>query len=126
MTNNERWERYIEALNRYVQRTGNARVPAQHTEVFDDGTSVKLGPWVGYVRTRYRAGLLSVERAQSLASIPGWEWGPLRPGPAADAMRNAQILTLRSQGVSLQKIGDQFGLSRQRIHQIVTSETASS
>jgi DNA-directed RNA polymerase sigma subunit (sigma70/sigma32) len=28
-------------------------------------------------------------------------------------------MALRSQGISLQRIGDMFGLSRQRVHQIV-------
>lgn len=122
MTNTERWSRYLTALRNYTTRTGNARVPASHIETLDDGTSVTLGAWVGYVRQRYRAGLLSVERATQLADIPGWEWGPLRPGPMADHQRNAEIMTLRSQGVSLQKIGDQFGLSRQRVHQIVRAD----
>ena len=119
MTNTERWSRYLTALHHYATRTGNARVPASHTETLEDGSPVALGAWVGYVRQRYRAGLLSVERATQLADVPGWEWGPLRPGPVADHLRNAEILTLRSQGVSLQRIGDQFGLSRQRVHQIV-------
>ena len=122
MTNDERWTRCLEALIRYAERTGNARVPATHIETLSDGTPVKLGTWVTYVRQRYRAGLLSVARAQELADVPGWEWGPLRPGPRADAERNQEIRVLRTQGVSLQKIGDQFGLSRQRIHQILRSE----
>jgi hypothetical protein len=120
MTNNERWSRYIEALHNYATRTGNARVPASHIELTNDGT-LNLGSWVAYVRQRYRAGLLSTDRANDLAAVPGWEWGPLQPGPAADHLRNAEILTMRAQGISLQKIGDQFGLTRQRIHQIVRS-----
>lgn len=122
MTNTERWSRYLNALNQYAERTGHARVPASHVELTEDGT-VNLGVWVAYVRQRYRAGLLSVGRASDLASIPGWEWGPLRPGPSADLLRNAEIMTLRSQGISLQRIGDRFGLSRQRVHQIVSSDS---
>jgi hypothetical protein len=121
MTNQERWTRYITALNAYVSRTGNARVPASHTETLGDGTAVMLGAWVGYLRQRKRAGLLPEARIAEIDTVPGWEWGPLRPGPSADHARNAEILTLRSQGISLQRIGDQFGLSRQRVHQIVRS-----
>lgn len=119
MNNTERWNQYLAALNNYTARTGHARVPASHIEVMPDGTAVNLGAWVGYTRQRQRAGLLSSERVATLSAVPGWEWGPLRPGPAADTTRNAEIMNLRSQGVSLQRIGDEFGLSRQRVHQIV-------
>lgn len=123
MNNDDRWNHYITALNTYTARTGHARVPATHTETLNAGspdtTDVRLGSWVAYVRQRYRSGLLSVDRANQLAGLPGWEWGPLRPGPSADHGRNMKIRTLRAEGVSLQKIGDEFGLSRQRVHQIV-------
>lgn len=126
MNNTERWNQYLEALNLYTQRTGHARVPASHVEHIPDGTVVNLGAWVGYIRQRQRAGLLSPERTAALGAVPGWEWGPLRPGPVADTVRNAQIMSLRSQGISLQRIGDQFGLSRQRVHQIVRLLTPTS
>jgi hypothetical protein len=119
MNNTEKWNQYIEALNAYVERVGHSRVPAGHEETLGDGTTINLGSWVGYVRQRQRAGLLSPERTETLSSIPGWTWGPLRPGPTADTKRNAEIMALRAQGVSLQRIGDEFGLSRQRVHQIV-------
>lgn len=125
MTNDERWSRYLTSLRLYVAEHSHARVPASYVQHQENGT-INLGSWVAYVRQRYRAGLLSVARAAELADVPGWEWGPLQPGPAADHERNDAILTLRSQGVSLQKIGDQFGLTRQRVHQIVGStETVS-
>jgi hypothetical protein len=122
MTNNERWEEHVAALSRYVARTGNARVQSTHVETTGGGGTINLGAWVTYVRQRYRAGHLSVERAQQLSAFEGWEWGPLQPGPAPDAIRNTEILALRSSGASLQKIGDRYGLSRQRIHQIVRLE----
>lgn len=120
MTNEERWNQYLAALNAFSAREGHARVPASHVEKMN-GTAVNLGAWVGYIRQRKRAGLLPQSRIDAISAVPGWEWGPLRPGPTADAERNAQILTLRSQGVSLQRIGDEFGLSRQRVHQIVSA-----
>ena len=123
MTNQQKWNLYLEALNLYTLRTGNARVPASHVEHIPDGTSVNLGTWVGYVRQRQRAGLLSPERVEILTATPGWQWGPLPPGPTEDIERNREIMTLRSRGISLQRIGDQFGLSRQRVHQIVRLHT---
>lgn len=125
MTNHEKWNLYLAALNAYVERTGHARVPASHVQTMPDGTVLNLGTWVGYVRQRQRAGLLSAERTEILTAIPGWQWGPLPPGPSADVERNAAIMTLRSQGVSLQRIGDIYGLSRQRVHQIVRLHTPS-
>jgi hypothetical protein len=121
MTNTEKWETCFTALTQYTQRTGNARVPATHKETLESGAVVNLGAWVGYMRQRYRNGVLTVDRAQALASVPGWDWGPLRPGPAADHQRNDNIRSMRSQGRSLQSIGDEFGLSRQRVHQIIRS-----
>jgi hypothetical protein len=119
MNNNQRWTQYLEALNIYFAREGHSRVPASHEETLGDGTTINLGSWVGYVRQRKRAGLLSETRILDIEKVPGWEWGPLRPGPTADTKRNAEIMALRAQGVSLQRIGDEFGLSRQRVHQIV-------
>lgn len=81
MTNQEKWNQYLSALNAYATRNGHARVPASHVETLDDGTVVNLGTWVGYVRQRQRAGLLKSERAATLEIIPGWEWGPLPPAP---------------------------------------------
>jgi hypothetical protein len=124
MTHEERWSRYIEALNAYVEENGHARVPVGHNQPLPQyETTVTLGLWVSYNRQRYRTGRLSVEKANQLASVPGWEWGPLRPGPRSDETRNTEIISMRSQGISLQKIGDTFGLSRQRIHQIVNLES---
>jgi hypothetical protein len=119
MTNQQKWNLYLSALTAYVEKNGHARVPASHVETLDDGTVLNLGTWVGYVRQRQRAGLLSPERTEILTATLGWQWGPLPPGPTADIERNLEIMTLRSQGISLQRIGDQFGLSRQRVHQIV-------
>jgi hypothetical protein len=119
MTNETRWNRYHTALQQYVTRTGTARVPSNHTETIDGGATVALGSWVGYVRQRQRAGLLPNNRIEALNQIPGWFWEALRPGPPTDTARDSEIIALRQQGVSLQEIGDRFGLSRQRVHQIV-------
>lgn len=119
MDNTTRWNTYLDALTQFTRREGHARVPTGHIETLDNGTAVNLGAWVGYVRQRKRAGLLSPDRISSLDTVPGWLWGPLRPGPVTDEQRNSRIAEMRSAGLSLQKIGDEFGLSRQRVHQIV-------
>lgn len=115
---NSKFQHYLEALNQFIAREGHARVPAAHQETLA-GQEVPLGAWVGYTRQRYRRGCLSESRVAILAGLPGWQWGPLAPGPAADPARDREILELRSQGISLQKIADKFNLSRQRVHQIV-------
>ena len=68
---------------------------------------------------RKKKNQISKARALELESIPGWEWGPLKPGPTTDKNRNNNILKMRAAGHSLRQIADEFELSRQRIHQIV-------
>ena len=121
--NNTRWNTHLSALQQFVARTGSARVPSTHVEVVD-GRNIALGAWVGYMRQRNRAGLLSQERKSILDGINGWEWGPLRPGPATNTERDENIVALRSQGLSLETIANKFGISRQRVHQIARSRTA--
>ena len=107
---------FLEALDRYVDREGTARVPTEHLE---DG--VRLGPWVSSVRQRHHKGTLDVDLVAALEQRPGWVWGPLRPGPESMAGRNDEIRTMRANGASLRDIGEKFNLSRQRVHQIVAS-----
>ena len=118
MDNTTRFNTYIKALSQFAQREGHCNVPAIHTEIVDN-SDVTLGAWVGYVRQRRRKNQLSDNRAAELQAVPGWQWGPLKPGPATDAERNQQILQMRAAGSSLRQIADQFDLSRQRVHQIV-------
>lgn len=115
--NQDRWERNYSALAQFVAREGNALVPAAHVELYE-GRNTPIGAWVGYMRQRNRAGMLSPERRQKLESLKGWQWGPLRPGPASNTDRDQKILEMRSQGVSLQTIAQTVGVSRQRVHQI--------
>ena len=41
---------------------------------------------------------------------------------ALTAKRDAEIVSLREQGKTLQEIADTVGLTRQRVHQILTRE----
>lgn len=120
MNNRDRFILYISALTQFVAREGHPNVPALHIEEFD-GREVKLGAWVGYVRQRYRANLLPDERVEALDLIPGWQWGPLKPGPRSNAERNREIIAQRRGGSSLQQIADLHGLTRQRVHQILST-----
>ena len=143
MDNNLRFQWYVVALKQFAAREGHCRVPAMHTEVLE-GMEVKLGNFVSYQRQRRRKLMIAVEGTRSerpfdpdpfgkafrdrgknrdregmLEAIPGWDWGPLRPGPAAKAARNKEINRLYHGGLSVKTIADQYDLSRQRVHQIV-------
>lgn len=108
------WSDRIAALTVFVNREGTALVPSNYEE-----GNLNLGSWVSYLRTRRNNGKLSQAKIEQLESFQGWEWGPLRPGPKTDAQRDATIRDMRANNMSLAAIGDVFGLSRQRIHQIV-------
>ena len=118
MDNTTRFNTYIKALSQFAAREGHCNVPAIHTEIIENN-DVTLGAWVGYVRQRRRKNQLSEERAAAIQAVSGWQWGPLKPGPATDANRNYEILQMRAAGSSLRQIADKFDLSRQRVHQIV-------
>ena len=92
-------------------------MPASHVELYE-GRNTPIGAWVGYMRQRYRNGILSQHRMDKLQSIRGWTWGPLRPGPASNQERDERIVQLRAEGKSLQNIAELVGVSRQRVHQI--------
>jgi len=113
-----KWNQYVRALEKFSQTKGHTAVPANHkAEV--DGVVVKLGNWVGYIRSRGRSGKLPAERTAELDAIPGWTWGTRRPGPQGDPNRDIEIALARKGGRSLQSIAVEWNLSRQRVHQIV-------
>lgn len=118
MDNSQKFKLYISALKQYSEREGHCNVPSTHVEKVDN-FECSLGPWVGYVRQRYKKSQLSEEKVKVLNNLPGWQWGPLKPGPATDVIRNKKIQEMRASGSSLRQIADAFDLSRQRIHQIV-------
>lgn len=59
----------IEALRRYVARTGNIDVPAKHLE-----EGINLYSFIYNVRRRYKSGVVSRQLIQALEDIPGWTW----------------------------------------------------
>jgi hypothetical protein len=141
MDNNLRFQWYVVALRQFASREGHCRVPALHVEVLE-GMEVKLGSFVSYQRQRRRklreelhiarkqGDTTQVRKLEStlrkfadreyeLEAVPGWEWGPLRPGPASKADRNREIKKLYGDGTQVKALADRYELSRQRIHQIV-------
>jgi hypothetical protein len=118
MRTSDKWARNIKALEIFVDTHGHARVPAI-TRVSVDGSDISLGSWVSYLRVKYRAGSLSSEKQAQLEGFAGWSWGPCKPGPLGDAQRDEAMLNARKSGRSLQSIADEYGLSRQRVHQIL-------
>jgi len=112
--NQETWDNRIQALAVFASREGHALVPSGHTE-----GDTNLGSWVSYLRTLKHSGRLSTEKVTQIESFKGWEWGPLRPGPKPDVARDTAIKERREGGETLSVLASAYGLSRQRIHQIV-------
>lgn len=118
MDNNTKFNLYTEALEQYIAKTGNSKIPASHVEILNE-KEISLGAWAGYIRQRFRKNQLPAARVARLEQINGWQWGPFQPGPATDSARNESIRELRVSGKSLREIADEFDLSRQRVHQII-------
>jgi Mor family transcriptional regulator len=118
MDNTTRFNAYISALQQFRNREGHTRVPALHIEIMN-GTEIKLGSFCSYCRQRYKANALPANRIDTLNSIPGWEWGPFKPGPSSNNERNNTIRLEYSNGLSLADLAAKYQLSRQRVHQIV-------
>lgn len=115
----QRFLQHLDILKHYIEREGHAKVPAGHVENID-GRDFPLGAWVSYQRSRKQQSRLAPERILTLEALRGWQWGPLRPGPDPLNDRNETIRKARADGASLATLAQQHGLSRQRIHQIVT------
>jgi len=112
------WSTRMSALKKYVEEHGDAQVPVKYVASLNGKGDIYLGTWVSYLRTRYKHNKLSEEKIAALEALPGWKWS-LQPGPQRDEERDEEILRLREEGNTLQAIGDRFGLSRQRVHQII-------
>ncbi len=118
MDNITKFNLYVEALETYIQKNGNSKIPAPYIAKINE-KNIPLGAWSGYIRQRYRKNQLPSARIARMEQIKGWQWGPFQPGPATDSSRNEAIRQLRIQGKSLREIADEFDLSRQRVHQII-------
>lgn len=117
-TREQRWQEHFNALSQYFSRTGKATVPTTHVETYD-GRKIALGAWVAYNRQRQRAGTLPIERVRALESFTGWKWEKQQPGRRYDKSRDTSIIDSYKNGRSARDLAREFGLSRQRVHQIV-------
>lgn len=117
---NTRWDHHYAALEAYVAQEGTARVPHGRRIEFA-GVSVNLGGWCATQRQRHHERKLPPGRARLLEALPGWVWGPLPPGPPEKVERNAEIRTRRAAGATLAELAEEFGITRQRVHQIAAS-----
>lgn len=115
-----RFDDNIEALRAYAAAHGTCAVPHTFRHRFPDGSSILLGRWITYLRGRRALDALSADRIAALEAIPGWSWEPRTPGPKGEVARNREIRTLRAAGATLGSLAETYGLSRQRIHQIVS------
>ena len=120
-TRNDRWRNNLGALRQYTERTGTSLVPTTHVETFN-GENVALGAWVAYMRQRKRANALSSEQENALSALNGWRWEKQKPGPRYDMNRDQIIRERRKNGDRIVALSKEFGLSRQRIHQITRGE----
>lgn len=109
----------LEALKQFYDREKHTEAPMGHVEVVD-GEEVQLGTWLAYVRQKKRGGTLSDEIiAGCLLVNPDFSWTKRKTGPKVrNSVRDLNIYTLHASGVSLEKIAEQYGISRQRVHQI--------
>ena len=108
---------------KYAQINGHADIPMTHYTRDVNGRRVALGRWAGYIKGRYRAGLLSVEQAKAFEIVPHWDWNARGPGSKPNLEMRRDVLTYRSMRMSMQQIADRVGLSRQRVHQILKDKT---
>lgn len=68
------WEGSFNRLLEYVAEHGDANVPNSWIV----GGDFKLGKWVSQQRNDWRKGVLTYERQERLASLPGWVWKTTR------------------------------------------------
>lgn len=119
MTTDQTWEVRFSALRQYVDEHGDALVPVKYVAWVPGHGDIPLGAWVSYLRTRKKNGSLTKEQVAALESLPGWAW-KLTPGPVRDEDRDREIVRLRKEGrMTLASIGAKFGISRQRVLQII-------
>ncbi len=115
--------RHLRAMHQFQLREGHCRIPAVHVEQYGD-KELRLGAWAANLRNRYRNDGLRPEQIQNLELFPGWDWslqarGRRRWTGARHKTRDQRILDARKTGRSIRQIGEDFGLTSQRIYQIV-------
>ncbi|RIT41618.1 helicase associated domain-containing protein [Mycobacteroides abscessus] len=109
------WRNAIAALQTFQAARGNADVPRRFRV-----HGVDLGAWVSTCRDRYWDGLLSAVQISDMQSVPGWEWGPARPGTWREAFNDLARYAARH-GSTLAPADDtvrQWAAAQRKIHAI--------
>jgi DNA-directed RNA polymerase sigma subunit (sigma70/sigma32) len=109
----------LRGLTQFKEREGHSRVPLDHTEKVatpEGGEDVELGKFVRDLRASYRKGELQPYVIEQIEALD-FQWSPR--GPRSDQSRNSEIRKMREDGKSLTEIAEHFGITRQRVFQIV-------
>ncbi len=116
MTKDEQFNARLEQLRTYVATHGHANPPISY---LDQHTGFALGKWVSSVRYSYRNNALSNAQAAALETVPAWHWEKRLRGRPAKAERNQQIYSMHAEGVMVSVLAERFGITTQRVHQIL-------
>jgi superfamily II DNA or RNA helicase len=130
------WRLGWEALERFVAREGHAGVPTRHAEPLPDIT-VNLGQWCSLLRYQHRRGRVPADRAERLASLPGWTWtrtiarlppadlaDEVAPGMADALPARARLRKLADLGVTRPILARETGLPVLRIAGLLDGHTS--
>lgn len=114
-----RYQRKFAVLQQYVASNGTDHLPRS---LVVDG--VEIGKWVAYLKSRYPTGRLPLNWVSDLEGLRGWSWKAKPRGPRPRAERNAEVFVRRGSGSTLEQIAREFGISKQRVHQILQRKEA--
>lgn len=104
----------VEAFVKFKQENGSGYVPVSAT-IQHNGTTLKIGTWAANVRYRAKQGTLNPQNKATLDGL-GFQWEATSRG---NAQRIADMKADREAGLSLDKVGKKYGITRQRVHQIL-------
>jgi len=84
----ESWEENFSLLEQYAKANAKTGKPIPEVKIVVN--AINIGVWTRDQRKNFREGKLSPDRANRLASIPGWEWKMKRGRPTVqDKFLNA-------------------------------------
>ena len=93
----ESWDENFSLLEQYAKANSKTGKPIPEVKAVIN--AINIGAWARDQRKNFREGNLSPDRANRLASIPGWEWKMKRGRPTVqDKIRSASQTILLGQG----------------------------
>jgi len=111
-----RFDEHLACLRRYAAQNGHTNPPIVYV---DESTGLPLGRWVATARYAYRSKGLRTGYIQDLETVPGWHWERRLRGRPQLTERNQQIRSLHDQGASITVLAEKYGVTTQRIHQVI-------